>query len=94
MSDRNDVHTPMSDANDAPESLEQMKAFMALRGLQPNTVYTFALCVRGFLAHAGKAPTAIKTADVEGFLLEAPGKPTVGPKGTFRRSATSHENVR
>jgi site-specific recombinase XerD len=70
MSDRNDVHTPMSDANDAEKSLDQMKTFMELRGLQPNTVYTFALCARRFLAHAGKALTAIKTADVEGFLLD------------------------
>ena len=29
----------MSDANDAEKSLAQMKIFMELRGLLPNTVY-------------------------------------------------------
>jgi hypothetical protein len=33
-------------------------------------VYTFALCARRFLAHAGKTPTDIKAADVESFLLD------------------------
>jgi integrase/recombinase XerD len=70
MSDQDDVQTAMSDANDAQKSLDQMKIFMELRGLQPNTVYTFALCGRRFLAHAGKTPTAIKAADVESFLLD------------------------
>ena len=70
MSDRNDVQTAMADADDAEKSLDQMKIFMELRGLRPNTVYTFALCARRFLAHAGKAPTAIKAADVESFLLD------------------------
>ena len=70
MSDRNDVQTTMSDASDAEKSLDQMKTFMELRGLQPNTVYTFALCARRFLAHAGKAPGDIKAADVESFLLD------------------------
>ena len=70
MSDQDDVQTAMSDANDAQKSLDQMKIFMELRGLQPNTVYTFALCGRRFLAHAGKVPAAIKTADVESFLLD------------------------
>jgi site-specific recombinase XerD len=70
MSDRNDVQTTMADADDVQKSLDQMKIFMELRGLRPNTVYTFALCARGFLAHAGKAPTAIKAADVESFLLD------------------------
>jgi integrase len=60
----------MSDADDAQKSLDQMKIFMELRGLQPNTVYTFALCARRFLAHAGKTPTAIKAVDVESFLLD------------------------
>jgi integrase/recombinase XerD len=70
MSDRNDVQTAMSDAHDARKSLDQMKIFMELRGLQPNTVYTFALCARRFLAHAGKVPADIETADVESFLLD------------------------
>jgi hypothetical protein len=70
MSDHNDVQTAMSDANDAEKSLDQMKIFMELLGLRPNTVYTFALCARRFLAHAGKAPSAIKTADVDSFLLD------------------------
>ena len=70
MSDRNDVQTAMSDASDAEKSLDRMKIFMELRGLQPNTVYTFALCARRFLAHAGKAPADIKAADVESFLLD------------------------
>ena len=56
--------------SDAWKSLDQMKIFMELRGLQPNTVYTFALCARRFLAHAGKMPTDIKAADVESFLLD------------------------
>jgi integrase len=70
MSDRNEVQTAMSDASDAEKSLDQMKTFMELRGLQPNTVYTFALCARRFLAHAGKAPGDIKATDVESFLLD------------------------
>jgi integrase len=70
MSDRNDVQIAMSDAHDTDKSLDQMKTFMELRGLQPNTVYTFALCARRFLAHAGKMPTDIKAADVESFLLD------------------------
>jgi hypothetical protein len=59
MSDQDDVQTAMSNANDAEKSLDQMKTFMELRGLQPNTVYPFAFCARKFLAHAGKTPTAI-----------------------------------
>jgi site-specific recombinase XerD len=70
MSDQDDVQTAMSDANDAQKSLDQMKIFMEQRGLQPNTVYTFALCARRFLAHAGKTPSAIKAVDVESFLLD------------------------
>jgi site-specific recombinase XerD len=70
MSDRNDAQAAISDENDPKKSLDQMKIFMELRGLQPNTVYTFALCARRFLAHAGKAPVAIKAADVESFLLD------------------------
>ena len=70
MSDRNDVQTAMSDAIDAEKSLDQMKTFTELRGLRPNTVYTFAHCARRFLAHAGKAPADIKAADVESFLLD------------------------
>jgi len=70
MSERNDVQTAMSDASDAEKSLDRMKIFMELRGLQPNTVYTFALCARRLLAHAGKAPADIKAADVESFLLD------------------------
>jgi integrase/recombinase XerD len=70
MSDQDDVQTATSDANDAQRSLDQMKVFMELRGLQPNTVYTFALCARRFLAHAGKSPADIKAADVESFLLD------------------------
>jgi hypothetical protein len=60
----------MSDAIDAEKSLDQMKTFTELRGLRPNTVYTFAHCARRFLAHAGKAPADIKAADVESFLLD------------------------
>jgi hypothetical protein len=70
MSDQNDDQTGMSDANDAQKSLDQMKIIMELRGLQPDTVYTFAHCARRFLAHAGKAQADIKAADVEGFLLD------------------------
>jgi len=70
MSDQNDAPSAMSDANDAQKSLDQMKVFMELRGLQRNTVYTFTHCARRFLAHAGKAPVAIGTADVESFLLD------------------------
>jgi len=70
MSERNDVQTAMSDASDAEKSLDRMKIFMELRGLQPNTVYTFALCARRLLTHAGKAPADIKAADVESFLLD------------------------
>jgi Phage integrase, N-terminal SAM-like domain len=70
MSDQNDAPSAMSDANDVQKSLDQMKVFMELRGLQPNTVYTFTHCARRFLAHAGKAPVAIGTADVESFLLD------------------------
>jgi site-specific recombinase XerD len=70
MSDRNDAQAATSDKNDAQKSLDQMKTFMGLRGLQPNTVYTFALCARRFLAHAGKSPADIKAADVESFLLD------------------------
>lgn len=70
MSDRNDAQAATSDENDPKKSLDQMKVFMELRGLQPNTVYTFALCARRFLAHAGKAPADIKAADVESFLLD------------------------
>ena len=55
MSEQDDVQTAMADAHDAQKSLDQMKIFMELRGLQPNRVYTFALCGRRFLAHAGKS---------------------------------------
>jgi hypothetical protein len=47
-----------------------MKQYMSLRGLRPNTVNTFARCVRRFLTHAGKLELEIITADVEEFLLD------------------------
>jgi site-specific recombinase XerD len=47
-----------------------MKTFMELSGMRPKTVSAFTDCARRFLAHAGKALTAIKTADVESFLLD------------------------
>ena len=43
---------------------------MELRGLRPNTIYTFTNCARRFLAHVGRAPTTVTTENVEGFLLD------------------------
>jgi integrase/recombinase XerD len=60
----------MSEPNDTQNALDRMKKYMVLRGLRPNTVYTFFRCARGFLKHAGKAPVEISTEDVEGFLIE------------------------
>jgi site-specific recombinase XerD len=47
-----------------------MMTRMELRGLRPNTVFTFAGCARRFLEHAGKAPADVTAADVESFLLD------------------------
>jgi hypothetical protein len=60
----------ISDAHDVQKSLARMKTFMELCRMWPNTVYAFANGAHRFLAHAGKAPTAIKTADIESCLLD------------------------
>ena len=60
----------MTESNDVQTSLDRMKMRMQLRGLRPNTIATFAGCARRFLAHAGKATSAITGADVESFLLD------------------------
>ena len=60
----------MSESSDVQKSVERMQIHMELRGLRPNTTYTFANCARRFLAHVGKSPTAVTTQDVEGFLLD------------------------
>ena len=59
----------MSESSDIQKSVERMQIHRELRGLRPNTTYTFANCARRFLAHVGKSPTAVTTEDVEGFLL-------------------------
>ena len=59
----------MSDAIDTQAPIDRMKNYMELRGLRPNTVYSFSHCARNFLAHVGKAPAEITSADVEGYLL-------------------------
>jgi hypothetical protein len=58
----------MSESSDVQKSVERMQIHMELRGLRPNTTYTFANCARRFLAYVGKPPTAVTTEDVEGFL--------------------------
>jgi integrase/recombinase XerD len=60
----------MSESSDVQKSVERMQIHMELRGLRPNTTYTFANCARRFLAYVGKPPTAVTTEDVEGFLLD------------------------
>jgi len=60
----------MSESSDIQKSVERMQIHMELRGLRPNTTYTFANCARRFLAYVGKSPTAVTTQDVEGFLLD------------------------
>ena len=60
----------MSESSDTLKSIERMKVHMELRGLRPNTTYTFTNCARRFLAHVGRVPTAVTTEDVEGFLLD------------------------
>jgi len=60
----------MSKPSDVEKSIERMKVYMELRGLRPNTVYTFTYCARRFLVHVGKPPRAVTTHDVEEFLLD------------------------
>jgi site-specific recombinase XerD len=60
----------MSESSDIQKSVERMQIHRELRGLRPNTTYTFANCARRFLAYVGKSPTAVTTEDVEGFLLD------------------------
>ena len=60
----------MCESSDVQKSVERMQIHMELRGLRPNTTYTFANCARRFLAYVGKPPTAVTTEDVEGFLLD------------------------
>jgi len=60
----------MPESSDSLKSIERMKVHMELRGLRPNTICTFTNCARRFLAHVGRAPTAVTTEDVEGFLLD------------------------
>jgi site-specific recombinase XerD len=60
----------MSDTSNVQKSVDRVKIYMELRGLRPNTVYTFDRCARRFLTCAGKLPGDITAADVEGFLLD------------------------
>ena len=55
----------MSDAINTQAPIDRMKIYMELRGLRPSTLYSFSHCARNFLAHVGKAPADIFTADVE-----------------------------
>jgi len=48
--------------------LYRMRRWMALRGLAPNTVFTYVGCARRFLAHVDRPLAAVKRADIEGFL--------------------------
>jgi site-specific recombinase XerD len=41
---------------------------MALRGLAPNSVYTYVGCARRFLAHVDRPLAAVKRTDIEGYL--------------------------
>ena len=43
----------MSDAIDTQAPIDRMKIYMELRGLRPNTVYSFSHCARNLLAHMG-----------------------------------------
>jgi integrase/recombinase XerD len=60
----------MSKPRDVEKSIERMKVYMELRGLRPNTVYTFTYAARRFLVHVDKPTTGVTTQDVEGFLLD------------------------
>ena len=60
----------MSESSDIQKSVERMQIHRELRGLRPNTTYTFANCTRRFLAYVGRSPTAVTTEDVEGFLFD------------------------
>jgi len=43
----------MSDAIDTQAPIDRIKIYMELRGLRPNTVYSFSHCARNLLAHMG-----------------------------------------
>jgi Phage integrase, N-terminal SAM-like domain len=60
----------MSESSDSPKFIERMKVHMQLRGLRPSTIYTFTNRARRFLAQVARAPIAVTTEDVEGFLLD------------------------
>jgi integrase/recombinase XerD len=60
----------MTDPTDVQNCIEKMKIHMELRGLRPMTVSTFTGYARRFLAHVGKAPSAVTAADVESFMLD------------------------
>jgi integrase/recombinase XerD len=60
----------MTEPNDVQSSLDRMKIHMEMRGLQPNTVSTFARCVRCFFTHTDKTPADVTSSDVESFLLD------------------------
>ena len=46
----------------------RMRAWMALRGLAPNSVSTYVRCARQFLAHVERPLAAVKQTDIEGYL--------------------------
>jgi len=60
----------MSKPSHVERSIERMKVYMQLRGLRPNTAYTFSHAARRFLVHVAKRASAVTTRDVEGFLLD------------------------
>lgn len=41
-----------------------------VQGAEPRRFGGMTSCARRFLAHVGRAPTAVTTEDVEGFLLD------------------------
>ena len=50
------------------QCLSRMRGWMALRGLAPNSMATYARCARQFLAHVDRPLGAITRRDIEGYL--------------------------
>lgn len=50
------------------QCLIRMRRWMALRGLAPNSMATYARCARQFLAHVDRPLGAITRRDIEGYL--------------------------
>ena len=76
----------MSESSDVQKSVERMQIHMELRGLRPNTTYTFANCARRFLAYGSDRAFPRLLGRAERDRRTDVRATKSGPSGGYRRA--------